>query len=89
MPLTPIQHWFFEQSFPAPEHFNQSMMLFREDGWNGERVKDAFRKLCVHHDALRMVYPSSKQYSRGLEEIDFTLQRFDFRWASDAEALIE
>ncbi|WP_121614373.1 non-ribosomal peptide synthetase [Mesobacillus foraminis] len=89
VPLTPIQHWFFEQSFPAPEHFNQSMMLFREDGWNGERVKDAFRKLCVHHDALRMVYPSSKQHSRGLEEIDFTLQRFDFRWASDVEALIE
>ncbi|PEI31254.1 non-ribosomal peptide synthetase, partial [Bacillus pseudomycoides] len=28
VPLTPIQHWFFEQQFPIPEHFNQSMMLF-------------------------------------------------------------
>nr|WP_303047190.1 non-ribosomal peptide synthetase [Bacillus pseudomycoides] len=89
VPLTPIQHWFFEQQFPIPEHFNQSMMLFQEEEWNCEAVMEAFRKLCVHHDALRMVYSSSKQYSRGTEAIDFTLQRFDFRGVTDAKPLIE
>ncbi|MFQ5630837.1 MAG: SDR family NAD(P)-dependent oxidoreductase, partial [bacterium] len=27
LPLTPIQHWFFEQNFPEPQHFNLPMLL--------------------------------------------------------------
>src|SRR5206468_3437343 len=27
VPLTPIQHWFFEQWLPEAQHFNQSMVL--------------------------------------------------------------
>jgi hypothetical protein len=25
--LTPIQHWFFEQEMPYPQHWNQSLLL--------------------------------------------------------------
>ena len=34
VPLTPIQHWFFEQPLEAPHHYNQSMMLYRAEGWD-------------------------------------------------------
>ncbi|MFL9458822.1 phosphopantetheine-binding protein [Tolypothrix bouteillei VB521301_2] len=35
-PLTPIQHWFFEQQLPQPHHFNQSFLLTVPDDINVE-----------------------------------------------------
>lgn len=54
--LTPIQMNFFEQNHQNPHHYNQSVMLFRETGFDPELVQQAFTKLIEHHDALRMKF---------------------------------
>ncbi|MGI2903868.1 amino acid adenylation domain-containing protein [Tolypothrix sp. VBCCA 56010] len=54
MPLTPIQHWFWEQNLPEPHHFNQSILLEVSSKPKPELLKQAVQQLLVHHDALRL-----------------------------------
>jgi non-ribosomal peptide synthase protein (TIGR01720 family) len=54
VPLTPIQHWFFEQNFEHPEHWNQAVLLQVRGQWEPEVLRAAFQKLHFHHDALRL-----------------------------------
>ncbi|MCP4153633.1 MAG: hypothetical protein GY757_38245, partial [bacterium] len=56
VPLTPIQHWLFQSSLTGTSHFNQSVMIYREEGFDQFVLKKAFSKIIRHHDALRMVY---------------------------------
>lgn len=53
LPLTPIQHWFFEADPPEPHHFNHvaNLPLPRDTNW--QALEEAFRKVVEHHDALR------------------------------------
>ncbi len=88
VPLTPIQHWFFEQNFSNLHHWNQSMMLFKPDGFDSHLVKQAFSKLVEYHDALRMNFVQNThewvQRIRGLEEGEFfTLHEFEFEHEID------
>ncbi|MGG4216578.1 condensation domain-containing protein, partial [Paenibacillus alvei] len=59
--LTPIQQWFVEQGQPVPDHFNQAVMLHREQGFEKEPLRQALTQLVVHHDALRMVFRKAEQ----------------------------
>ncbi|WP_159888719.1 condensation domain-containing protein, partial [Paenibacillus puerhi] len=52
---TPIQHWFFEQDHAEPHHFNQAVMLFRQEAFEETPLRQALDKLTEHHDALRTV----------------------------------
>ncbi|MBO0797965.1 MAG: non-ribosomal peptide synthetase, partial [Blastocatellia bacterium] len=52
-PLTPIQHWFFEQSLPDRDHWNQAL-LFETRALNTALLEQAVRYLLYHHDALRL-----------------------------------
>jgi non-ribosomal peptide synthase protein (TIGR01720 family) len=52
--LTPIQHWFFDQKFSKPHHFNQSVLLEELQPLDVARVRDVLTRLMTHHDALRM-----------------------------------
>ncbi|AEI43017.1 non-ribosomal peptide synthase/polyketide synthase [Paenibacillus mucilaginosus] len=54
--LAPIQCWYLSQQQPDSHHFNQSVMLFRAEGWDADVLKLAYEAAAVHHDALRMVY---------------------------------
>ncbi|HYO56030.1 condensation domain-containing protein, partial [Archangium sp.] len=54
VPLTPIQHWFFEQGLPAAHHFNQSMLLEVGRPVEVERLEQALSRLLEHHDGLRL-----------------------------------
>lgn len=54
MPLTPIQHWFWEQNLPEPHHFNQSILLKVSSKLKPELLKQVVQQLLVHHDALRL-----------------------------------
>jgi non-ribosomal peptide synthase protein (TIGR01720 family) len=73
VPLTPIQQWFFEQALPAPQHFNQAVLLELgaelEPGW----VRRVVRQLLVQHDALRLRFTPEgagwRQVQGGLEEV--------------------
>jgi amino acid adenylation domain-containing protein/non-ribosomal peptide synthase protein (TIGR01720 family) len=53
-PLTPIQHWFFEQSLPEPHHWNQSVLLAARESLDRASLENALRQLLAHHDALRL-----------------------------------
>lgn len=53
LPLTPIQHWFFEQKLPAPHHWNQAVMLEVPQTCDCQIWEQVVQKLLEHHDALR------------------------------------
>ncbi|MCP4220676.1 MAG: amino acid adenylation domain-containing protein, partial [bacterium] len=59
MPLTPIQQWLFEEYPPYHGYFNQAITIFRErkkGGYEEAIIKEFFKALVTHHDALRIVY---------------------------------
>ncbi|WP_225840613.1 condensation domain-containing protein, partial [Streptomyces sp. NK08204] len=53
VPLTPIEHWFFEKDLPAFDHFNQAELLVT-DGLDPDVLRLALADLIEHHDALRL-----------------------------------
>ncbi|MDI5972481.1 amino acid adenylation domain-containing protein [Streptomyces sp. SL13] len=55
VPLTPIQHWFFEKDLPDSHHFNQAELL-AADGLDPQALRLALGDLTEHHDALRLRY---------------------------------
>jgi len=59
LPLTPVQCWFFQQVTVEPSHFNQAVMLYREQGFDEVLLTKVLARLTDHHDALRMVFKSS------------------------------
>ncbi|HKR11816.1 MAG TPA: amino acid adenylation domain-containing protein, partial [Pyrinomonadaceae bacterium] len=59
VPLTPIQHWFFEQNLPEPHHFNQAVMLETEEQLEQDVLQTVFDELLRHHDALRLRYSNN------------------------------
>ena len=62
-PLHPIQHWFFEQGFAKPGHWNQGVILRLPEGLPDRRLGDWLQALLLHHDALRLaVTPAGQRY---------------------------
>ncbi len=55
-PLTPVQQWFFQSALRDPHHFNQAVMIYREQGFDPALVETVFAHLLEHHDALRLVF---------------------------------
>jgi len=80
--LAPIQEWFFKQDFKEMNHWNQSIILFRKEGFDNKAIKKVFVKIVEHHDALRMVFKNQEyniiQYNRGIETELFDLEMFDY-----------
>jgi amino acid adenylation domain-containing protein/non-ribosomal peptide synthase protein (TIGR01720 family) len=54
VPLTPIQHWFFERDDPAPQHYDQTVLLQLDSPPDRGLLEGAVRHLVEHHDALRL-----------------------------------
>jgi amino acid adenylation domain-containing protein/non-ribosomal peptide synthase protein (TIGR01720 family) len=54
VPLTPIQHWFFEQNFSEPHYWNQAIMLETQRILDAALLQQAIKHLLEHHDALRL-----------------------------------
>ncbi|MEO1619995.1 MAG: alpha/beta fold hydrolase [Cyanobacteria bacterium J06632_3] len=58
VPLTPIQHWFFELGMVAPQHWHQAMLLSLPAGASSvagmQLVQKAIATLWRHHDVLRL-----------------------------------
>jgi len=53
VPLTPIQHWFFQQNLPDAQYFNQSTLLEIPSGTEPELLKQVWQQLLLNHDILR------------------------------------
>jgi non-ribosomal peptide synthase protein (TIGR01720 family) len=56
IPLTPIQHWFFEENLANCNHYNQATLLQMRGAIDFSLLKKAFEFLVTHHDALRCRY---------------------------------
>ena len=54
VPLTPIQHWFFEQRFAETHHFNQAALLAVPAGIDAAMLVRALQAVIAHHDALHL-----------------------------------
>ena len=54
VPLTPIQHFFFEQRFNNPHHWNQSVLFKIRQKLDPHCLEQTLRALLEHHDALRL-----------------------------------
>ncbi|WP_081694816.1 MULTISPECIES: non-ribosomal peptide synthetase [Planktothrix] len=59
MPLTPIQHYFFEQNLCQSHHFNQSYLLSVPSNFQSEYLEPIWQELFKHHDALRLRFTQS------------------------------
>jgi len=55
-PLTPIQHWFFEQKLDKPKHFNQQMLLSLAQRVDAGVLNRTLAAIVEHHDALRLQF---------------------------------
>ncbi|MEC4813807.1 MAG: amino acid adenylation domain-containing protein, partial [Scytonema sp. PMC 1069.18] len=62
LPLTPIQHWFFEQNLSNPAHFNQSILLEVPTNLKPELLEQVLQQLLQHHDALRLRFVQKIPY---------------------------
>ncbi|NQF12990.1 tyrocidine non-ribosomal peptide synthetase TycA [Brevibacillus sp. HB1.3] len=91
--LTPIQQWFFEKNFTNMFHWNQSYVLYREQGFDPEAIRKALDKILSHHDALRMVYRNENgrivQQNRGLGGELYQFLLYDLISHSDVQQAIE
>jgi len=56
VPLTPIQHWFFEHFDRHREHFNQALVLELPEDLRYPALEGALDALARHHDAFRLRY---------------------------------
>ncbi len=54
VPLTPIQHWFFEHHIVAPNHFNQSVVIELPQRIEAASLHGALACLADHHHSLRL-----------------------------------
>ncbi|QIR37149.1 amino acid adenylation domain-containing protein [Tolypothrix sp. PCC 7910] len=96
LPLTPIQHWFFEQNFSNPHHFNQTFLLSVPSDTKPELLKQALQQLLRHHDALRLRFTQSdstweqihsQPYNLAFSEVDLsTLPEKEQQAAMEAQA---
>lgn len=90
---TPIQRWFFENELIGESHFNQSLMVFKKDGFDFSAVEKAFVKLVEHHDALRIICKKEKgqveQYNRGIVDRTFLSKEVDLNGKDNYRELIE
>ncbi|GAA3438904.1 amino acid adenylation domain-containing protein [Kutzneria kofuensis] len=66
VPLTPIQHWFFQHHTVNPHHFNQSMLAELVEDVDEQALRRALDALWRQHDALRMRF-DGEQYNAPLE----------------------
>jgi amino acid adenylation domain-containing protein/non-ribosomal peptide synthase protein (TIGR01720 family) len=86
VPLTPIQHNFFEQNLAEPQHWNQSVLLELKQVINLEHLVTAIDYLQQHHDVLRAkFYQQNEQWqSEIIESIpQIAITQIDFSHLSE------
>ncbi len=56
VPLTPIQHWFFQRRDPTPNRFSQAVVLEMAAGvtLEAEPLRAALADVMAHHDVFRL-----------------------------------
>jgi amino acid adenylation domain-containing protein/non-ribosomal peptide synthase protein (TIGR01720 family) len=60
LPLTPIQHWFFEQNQTEQHHWNQAVLLQAKQSIDPIALEQVIHSLQRHHDLLRLRFKQDK-----------------------------
>ncbi|MEQ8755468.1 MAG: amino acid adenylation domain-containing protein [Coleofasciculus sp. G1-WW12-02] len=96
IPLTPIQHWFFEQKLDDMHHWNQALLLEVRQSIRPELLQQTVQHLMEHHDALRLRFTSTasgwQQVNAGLDGIESVpLSEIDLSGipAAEQESILE
>ncbi|MFC0215901.1 non-ribosomal peptide synthase/polyketide synthase [Paenibacillus chartarius] len=89
-PLTPIQRWFFERQFTDMHYWNQAELIYSKSPLSEASLRQAFRKLTEHHDALRMRFAMHegvvRQINAGAAEGEhFTLDVIELHGRSEEQ----
>ncbi|GCE27610.1 hypothetical protein KDA_30940 [Dictyobacter alpinus] len=62
IPLTPVQHWFFEHDFPNRNHYNHAIVLeLPADLTDAELLEEAIELLIQQHDSFRLRFTAGPQ----------------------------
>lgn len=77
-PLTPIQHWFFNQTLSRPEEWTVSVWLDLEQTVQPDLIKQVLERLLDHHDALRTAFP----LQAGQRQAVWTAHSASLAWTS-------
>ncbi len=86
LPLTPIQHWFFEQRLPNPHHWNQAVFLEIQQALSLTTLERVVQQLLVHHDVLRLHFTHDES---GWQSINASLDQVVPLTGFDLSALPE
>ncbi|SEU29100.1 non-ribosomal peptide synthetase [Stigmatella erecta] len=91
-PLTPIQHWFFEQERAEPQHFNMAVLLDVEPGIDLAVLRRALDAVELHHDALRLRFRRdgtawSQSHAEG-EALGIPLEEWDIDGSDAVEGAL-
>lgn len=84
VPLTPIQHWFFEQNMEVPQHWHQARLVEIPNGVSATDINTAIAALYTHHDALRMRFDHGQQINGDASHPPDLIQ-IDLSHLSDSE----
>jgi amino acid adenylation domain-containing protein/non-ribosomal peptide synthase protein (TIGR01720 family) len=78
-PLTPIQHWFFEQRLARPSHWNMPALFDVREPIDRRLLSAAFRAVVAHHDALRARFPRADAHAEfvPVEDTDLDVEWID------------
>ncbi|MEH2027052.1 amino acid adenylation domain-containing protein [Nostoc sp.] len=88
LPLTPIQHWFFEQKLSEKHYFNQSFLLTVPSDLNLEILEQVWQQLLKNHDALRLRFTQTDttwQQTHAAPTDNITISRFDLSTVPETE----
>ncbi|MEM9485370.1 MAG: amino acid adenylation domain-containing protein, partial [Cyanobacteria bacterium P01_F01_bin.116] len=88
VPLTPIQHWFLEQQWSNPHHFNQAILLQVPSNLQEDKLQESLAHLVIHHDTLRLRFEQrdGQWYQEHVEDnVEIPLDRVDLSQLSGRE----
>jgi non-ribosomal peptide synthase domain TIGR01720/amino acid adenylation domain len=87
-PLTPVQHWFFDQAMAQPHHWNQSVLLAPSVSIDPQHLATALQRVLQQHDALRLGFDQADgQWQGTFNEVDTQGILWD-RSFSDMDSLL-
>jgi amino acid adenylation domain-containing protein/FkbM family methyltransferase/non-ribosomal peptide synthase protein (TIGR01720 family) len=54
VPLTPVQHWFFDKDLSKPGYYNEMTLIQIHHPMDAAFLEESVKQLVIHHDALRL-----------------------------------
>jgi amino acid adenylation domain-containing protein/non-ribosomal peptide synthase protein (TIGR01720 family)/FkbM family methyltransferase len=71
IPLTPIQHWFFEKNPVNPGYYNEMSLIKMHQPMDAGLLEKTIRQLAIHHDALHLRFVrDAKVWRQSIAESD-------------------